>query len=950
MPKVKNRFTAFRVSAAYKRIQTLIISGLFFAGNLVSTWPIMANPVPSANIVVDMNVPANQRPTIDVTPNGVDQINIAHPNNAGVSHNRFNQYNVNEQGQILNNASTITNTKLAGQIIGNPHLKDGKNARLILNEVTGYSPTRLLGYTEIAGKQAALIIANPSGITCAGCGFINTARTSLATGKPNLDANGYLQSLTVSGGEIGFDGKGGNFAEVPVLDIISRKVRINAPVNGQDIRIVAGRNSYHYDDGTATPLASDGSTAPEFAIETSVLGGMTGNHIQMLVNEKGAGVRVDGRMASTAGDMELTADGKLVVSGDLTAQNQFKARVTTVENTGTLGANNGLSLQASSLTNSGKIIAAGNQESAIAVDNNLDNSGSIITQPALRLTAQKMNNQQSGSVRSQKNMTITGQNLINNGKISADTGIIKATINGDISNIGSIAANNHIILSASGNINNYSGYILTDQTGYIHIQGNSLNNQNGLIQTNSGLINLVMNSVNNNGGSVVTRDAEININAPQYIFNNNGQIGSQQSGSINLITQNDLQNNNGKISTRLGNVFLQSNKLMNNSGIILAGIEKNSGDITIRSGDVGNSGGVIQSTSGLVDVSMGGYTDTASGLIYAGKILKINATEDVSVGGDIQGQQGLSLSARSLTLNNAKASLSSLIGDSMISLLNGLVNAGNIFANQGILTITAGSLTNNGQIITNAGTLSVTTKGDISNRSGHILTKNDAITLKAEGKIDNGTGQIGLQNNGAITLQGGDVNNENGLIRTGIGDISLTVASLDNNSGSILTRQGNIGISSSQGMMNRLGQIGNQVSGNLIITAGGDINNQQGQLITPSGWVRVTSRDLDNRLGKIGSNNGNIELQTSRLSNGQGIILAGAGSNIGDITLQSGDIENSHGTIQATNGSVNAFLNNYTDMGSGVVYAGKSLQINATGDMYIEGAIQSQDQLNLRAY
>lgn len=365
MPKVKNRFTAFRVSAAYKRIQTLIISGLFFAGNLVSTWPIMANPVPSANIVVDMNVPANQRPTIDVTPNGIDQVNIAHPNDAGVSHNRFNQYNVNEPGQILNNSPTITNTKLAGQITGNPHLKDGKHADLILNEVTGYSPTRLLGYTEIAGKQAALVIANPSGITCAGCGFINTSRASLVTGRPNLDTEGHLQSLTVGEGTIGFDGKGGNFAEVPVLDIISRKVRINAPVNGQDIRIVAGRNSYHYDDGTATPLASDGSTAPEFAIETSVLGGMTGNHIQMLVNEKGAGVRVDGRMASTAGDMELTVDGKLVVSGDLTAQNQFKARVTTVENTGTLGANNGLSLQASSLTNSGKIIAAGNQESAI---------------------------------------------------------------------------------------------------------------------------------------------------------------------------------------------------------------------------------------------------------------------------------------------------------------------------------------------------------------------------------------------------------------------------------------------------------------------------------------------------------------------------------------------------------------------------------------------------------
>ncbi|MDI2090163.1 hypothetical protein [Commensalibacter oyaizuii] len=38
----------------------------------------------------------NQRPTIDVTHNRVDQVNIAHSNGAGLPHNRFDQYNVNE--------------------------------------------------------------------------------------------------------------------------------------------------------------------------------------------------------------------------------------------------------------------------------------------------------------------------------------------------------------------------------------------------------------------------------------------------------------------------------------------------------------------------------------------------------------------------------------------------------------------------------------------------------------------------------------------------------------------------------------------------------------------------------------------------------------------------------------------------------------------------------------
>ncbi|MDI2090164.1 hypothetical protein [Commensalibacter oyaizuii] len=154
--------------------------------------------------------------------------------------------------------------------------------------------------------------------------------------------------------------QGGDFAEVSVLDIISRKVRVDAPVNGQNIRIIAGRNTYHYADGAAMLLASDGSQTPEFAIETSAFwGGMTGNHIQMLVNEKGAGVRVDRRMASTAGNMQLTADGKLVVAGELSAQNNLDAHVDVIENMGTIGANNRLFLQRHSLTNRGSIIAKG---------------------------------------------------------------------------------------------------------------------------------------------------------------------------------------------------------------------------------------------------------------------------------------------------------------------------------------------------------------------------------------------------------------------------------------------------------------------------------------------------------------------------------------------------------------------------------------------------------------
>lgn len=123
MSKKKISSIYFNKSVVYKRVKGFMAASLFLAGNLVSTLPAMAAPKPSANIVVDTAPPVNQRPTVDITHNGIDQINIVHPNDAGVSHNKFNQYNVNEQGQILNNSPTITNTKLAGQITGNPPFK-----------------------------------------------------------------------------------------------------------------------------------------------------------------------------------------------------------------------------------------------------------------------------------------------------------------------------------------------------------------------------------------------------------------------------------------------------------------------------------------------------------------------------------------------------------------------------------------------------------------------------------------------------------------------------------------------------------------------------------------------------------------------------------------------------------------------------------------------------------
>ncbi|NHX21969.1 two-partner secretion domain-containing protein, partial [Escherichia coli] len=90
----------------------------------------------------------------------------------------FNVFNVNKQGAVLNNSQVDANSQLAKKISANKKLK-GNTANLIINEVVGNSRSQLLGKLEVAGQQADVLIANPNGISCDGCSFINTPSITL---------------------------------------------------------------------------------------------------------------------------------------------------------------------------------------------------------------------------------------------------------------------------------------------------------------------------------------------------------------------------------------------------------------------------------------------------------------------------------------------------------------------------------------------------------------------------------------------------------------------------------------------------------------------------------------------------------------------------------------------------------------------------------------------------
>ncbi|MDC9766761.1 filamentous hemagglutinin N-terminal domain-containing protein [Proteus mirabilis] len=95
------------------------------------------------------------------------EILIAPKNTKGISYNKYDAFQVNDAGVILNNKKV--------------------GAELIINEVVDGATSFLTGNIAVVGNAAHVVIANPNGIECHNCSFSNTLQETLVTGKPIID-------------------------------------------------------------------------------------------------------------------------------------------------------------------------------------------------------------------------------------------------------------------------------------------------------------------------------------------------------------------------------------------------------------------------------------------------------------------------------------------------------------------------------------------------------------------------------------------------------------------------------------------------------------------------------------------------------------------------------------------------------------------------------------------
>ncbi|HDU2653979.1 TPA: hemagglutinin repeat-containing protein [Yersinia enterocolitica] len=241
--------------------------------------------------------------------NGVTVVDIVKPSASGLSHNQYNEFNVNKAGAVFNNSLNAGQSQLAGQLSANQNL-NGQAASIILNEVISRNPSLLLGKQEVFGMAADYILANPNGITCNSCGFLNTNRTSLVVGNPLVD-QGNLQGFDTRNNTNLLEIGNGYTIVGGSLDLIAPRINMLGAVDSREsINVILGQNKVGTDGEILASQKYVGS-----AYDSKIFGGMQAGRIRIVNTAEGNGVNMSNEYSSKS-TIEISTPGKLNLDVD----------------------------------------------------------------------------------------------------------------------------------------------------------------------------------------------------------------------------------------------------------------------------------------------------------------------------------------------------------------------------------------------------------------------------------------------------------------------------------------------------------------------------------------------------------------------------------------------------------------------------------------------------------
>ncbi len=988
---------------SYKKLNPLNFAVIGLLGAVIYTLPLSS--LANTQIIADRSAPTNQQPQILNSANGTAQVNIQAPSAGGVSRNTYSQFDVGQEGAILNNARNNTQTQIGGWVQGNPQLARGE-AKVILNEVNSSNPSQLRGYLEVAGKSAQVVIANPSGLVCDGCGVINAERFTLTTGQAVMN-QGYLESFRVREGQVTLDGKGLDGSLTPYTDIYTRALTVNAGLYANELKVVLGQNEINVNDPTApqvnavSSITDTDSNRPGFALDVGQLGGMYAGKIFLVGTEQGLGVRNAGSVNAQSNQLILNANGDLINSGNLIAnKDQLHLNAENIKNTGNISsATSQVSVQSQNLDNSGLISSA--DELRILQQDHLNNSGTL---NAARVMVD------AGSLRNSGSIEQTGAQALdlNAGQMSnlgGKIGIAQANTSGgngsesggtsqpvepanpaqdggslEVATSPETAPKTYDIgvIQVTGTFNNDEGAIVA-QGGIDLESNNGLDNQGG--QLNLRTVKVQGEHFKNDQGQLTVKQAEI---LTDQFTNQHGLL--QSSTSLNISTRK-IDNQGGKINA-LQNIDLTARQNINNQAGQIASLA----DLRLQGQNLNNTEGDLEAGQ-LLQLTLSGRANNQHG-----KMISLSSM-DGSMSG-LENDQGeitarnISLQTNDQGLNNAAGSIHA---DQNLNIQTAsLDNAGNgVISSHGNLQINSQQLSNQGYIradqqlqLYNAGTFTqqngiISAQGDVKLISQRLVSDKNSIIaagINAQGEQDQGTpadltiqtdqalehhgkllASANIDLNGSsvdvsqgavaarniqITAREGDLNNQSGQLQAE--SIQLNAAqknqSLINKNGQILAQKLNLKIG--QDIHNQQGVIQHTVSDDLNLNVQGSIHNQQGRILTNANQLNIQAQEFNSDSGLIqhaGQGVLNLDVRNLHAQNAEL-------STNGLFKLMTDQAVFDQSKVYAAQGDIQA--SQFADRNGEMLFSGKNgpSSIRVSGDYQHQGGVlQSSHDLEIKA-
>ena len=459
------------------------------------------------------------------------------------------------------------------------------------------------------------------------------------------------------------------------------------------------------------------------------------------------------------------------------------------------------------------------------------------------------------------------------------------------------------------NNGNLTGYQVNQ--GQINIEGTGLNTQGSdytdllarAVKVNAGIWanNLAITTGANNINATndnITPNAATGT-APTIAIDTSA-LGGMYAGKITLIgTEKGVGvNNAGQIAASAGNVTIDANGMLSNSGTINSNGAENA--TQIKSTQLANTGSI--SSQGNTQIQTANLTN--SGTIAAGREAKLTATDLNNSTGTINGQR-IDITANSLNNTQGKIQQTgtqalALNAGSISNLNNGLIGYEPLDSGSG-----TGS-TGTGTGSTGTGT---TTPPSTATGGGSSSVVQPVPVVLADGQINV---QNHLNNDaGRITANGGiDLTASNGLenhATLSLNKLTVTGDRLDNSSGTITSAQ---------------------LTANTI-----SMNNTAGKL-GASGDVALTSNNLTNSAGQITAG-GTLNAQIA------GVVLNDNGTIAADnsLALNAGALNNTHGTVASVNADATVNSNNALNNASGSIQSASALNVTANGIDNTDGTV-----------